>query len=153
MTKHIKIHENDVHEDDIEELNELLRQLSPDNAPEITYDIVQEVMKNATVFVLRDHSPESLKRKPKGKIIGKALLLHSKKFMFFVGHIDDVVVHENFRGKGLGKMLTDAMIKKGKELGMRHIELTSNPKRLAAINLYQKAGFKKRETNVFRLKL
>jgi len=153
MTKHIKIHENEVYEDDIDEINDLLKQLSPDNARTITYDIVQDVMKNATVFVLRDHSPEALKRKPKGKIVGKALLLHSKKLITFYGIVDDVVVDENHRGKGLGKMLTEAMINKAKELGMKHIDLTSRPHRIAAHKLYEKMGFAKRDTNVYRFKV
>ena len=153
MTKHIKIHENEIYEDDIPEINDLLRQLSPNGAREINYDVVQEVMKNATVLVLRDHSPETVRIKNNGRVIGKAMLLYGKKFISFYGTIEDVVVDERYRGKGLGKMLISALIEKAKKMGMKHVDLTSNPKRVAANNLYQKTGFEKRDTNVYRLKL
>lgn len=153
MTEYIKIYENEIYEDDITEINELLKQLSPDNAKPITWEIAQKVMENATVFILRDHSPEIAKEKPRGRIVGEGLLFHNWKFMFSTGCIDDVIVDEKYRGKGLGKILTHAMINKAKELGMKHIDCTSRPHRIAAHKLYEKAGFEKRDTNVYRLKL
>ena len=153
MTKHIKIYENEIYEDDVAEINSLLKQLSPNESESINWETVQNVMKNATVFILRDHSPEILKEKPRGRIVGEGLLFHNWKFMFSTGSIDDVVVDEKYRGKGLGKILTYAMIEKAKKLGMKHIDCTSRPHRIVAHKLYEKAGFEKRDTNVFRLKL
>jgi ribosomal protein S18 acetylase RimI-like enzyme len=38
-------------------------------------------------------------------------------------------------------------------VGCRTVDLTSRPSREAANRLYQRAGFKPRETNVYRLEL
>jgi len=65
--------------------------------------------------------------------------------------IEDVVVDETERGKGIGKLLTLFAINFAKKLGAKSLELTSNPSRIAANQLYQKLGFVKRETNVYRL--
>ena len=67
--------------------------------------------------------------------------------------IEDVVVDKKYRGLGLGKKLVRALIGAAKRKKAKYIDLTSNPKRVEANALYQKLGFKKRETNVYRLEL
>ncbi len=67
--------------------------------------------------------------------------------------IEDVVVDEAARGKGVGKSLTDAAIGRARAAGARAIGLTSRPARKAANALYTSMGFERRETNVYRLKL
>lgn len=64
--------------------------------------------------------------------------------------IEDVVVDQNHRGKGIGKQLTTEAIRLAKAAGAKHVHLTSNPKRKAAHALYKKMGFIERETTVFR---
>jgi ribosomal protein S18 acetylase RimI-like enzyme len=64
--------------------------------------------------------------------------------------IEDVVVDEATRGKGVGLKLVEAAINLAREKGAKTIDLTSRPAREAANRLYQKAGFKQRETNVYR---
>ncbi len=70
-----------------------------------------------------------------------------------VGKIEDVIIRETFRGKGLGSKLLDKLIEIAKEKGIVNITLTSNPSRIIARNLYQKKGFILLETGVFLLKL
>ncbi len=67
--------------------------------------------------------------------------------------IEDVVVDFSQRGKGFGKQLTLFAINYCKSLAGNDIRLTSRPERVAANELYQKLGFVKYETNVYRLKL
>jgi len=67
-----------------------------------------------------------------------------------LARIEDVVVDKAARGKGIGELITQAAIQKAKELGIKKIDLTSNPKRDAANRLYQRLGFNKRTTNVYR---
>ena len=69
------------------------------------------------------------------------------------GLIEDVVVDQNYRDKGIAKMLIQNLIEIGKEKKLEQIGLTSHPSRQAANNLYIKLGFKKRDTNVYRLTL
>ncbi|QTD37643.1 GNAT family N-acetyltransferase [Polaribacter batillariae] len=65
--------------------------------------------------------------------------------------IEDVVVDEAARGKGVGKKITQFAVDYALNKGITKIDLTSSPERIAANNLYQKLGFKKRKTNVYRL--
>lgn len=67
--------------------------------------------------------------------------------------IEDLVVDNSVRGRGIGKMLLNKAIELAKNQGLRFIDLTSNPLRKEANALYQKSGFKKRETNVYRFHL
>ena len=64
--------------------------------------------------------------------------------------IEDVVVSENARGKGVGKLLAAEAIKLAEKYGAKTVDLTSRPSREAANNLYISAGFQQRETNVYR---
>ena len=67
--------------------------------------------------------------------------------------IEDVVVDNSARGKGVGIKLLEFAIGYVQSQGIKNINLTSSPDRVAANNLYQKLGFKQRETNVYRLTL
>ena len=64
--------------------------------------------------------------------------------------IEDVVVDEGLRGRGIGEALSKQALKVAKENGARTVDLTSRPSREAANRLYQRIGFKLRETNVYR---
>lgn len=66
--------------------------------------------------------------------------------------IEDVVVDESARGKGLGRKLVQHAVDKAKVLGAAKIDLTSQYKRVAARKLYESMGFVIRENNVFRLR-
>jgi ribosomal protein S18 acetylase RimI-like enzyme len=64
--------------------------------------------------------------------------------------IEDVVVDETLRGKGIGKEMMLFAINYSKSLGAESVSLTSRPSRIAANGLYQKIGFKQYETNVYK---
>ena len=68
-------------------------------------------------------------------------------------YIEDVVVDGVAQGLGLGEKLLIAAINKAKEEGVACVELTSRPFRIPANRLYQKMGFKIRETNCYQLVL
>jgi len=61
------------------------------------------------------------------------------------------VVDNAARGKGVGEKLTQFAIEFTANKGIKSINLTSSPDRIAANKLYQRLGFIKRETNVYRL--
>ena len=67
--------------------------------------------------------------------------------------IEDVVVDEKYRNRGIAKALMTRAIELAREAGTSNISLTSNPKREAANLLYQHMGFQKRETNLYILQL
>ena len=64
--------------------------------------------------------------------------------------IEDVVVDQAARGKGVGKALIEAAITYATENNIEKINLTSKPEKVAGNRLYQKMGFVQRETNVYR---
>jgi ribosomal protein S18 acetylase RimI-like enzyme len=64
--------------------------------------------------------------------------------------IEDVIVDESARGQGVGAALSKAAIDRAAALGVRTVDLTSRPSREAANRLYQRLGFKQRDTNVYR---
>lgn len=67
--------------------------------------------------------------------------------------IEDVVVDENFRGQRVGKNLMEFAIKFANQKQVEIVMLTSNPKRVAANNLYLKLGFERKETNCYKMSL
>jgi len=64
--------------------------------------------------------------------------------------IEDVIVDESARGQGAGEALVAEAIRLAAEAGARTVDLTSRPSRDAANALYEKIGFRMRETNVYR---
>ncbi|TWO32274.1 GNAT family N-acetyltransferase [Seonamhaeicola sediminis] len=83
-------------------------------------------------------------------IIGTLTLVFNKIPTGEKAWIEDVVVSESARGKGVGKRLTQFALDYALEKGISKIDLTSSPERFAANKLYQKLGFQKRATNVYR---
>ncbi len=69
------------------------------------------------------------------------------------GDIEDVVVDEEYRGRGIGRKLMEFLIKEAKKRKADCVELTSNSNRTEANAMYESMGFKKRETNCYRLEL
>jgi ribosomal protein S18 acetylase RimI-like enzyme len=63
--------------------------------------------------------------------------------------IEDVVVDEKHRGKGLGRRLMSKTIEALREMNVKRVELTSRPSRTVANKLYRSLGFKLRKTNVY----
>lgn len=88
-----------------------------------------------------------------GPIVGTATLSLVRAPTGVHARLEDVVVDESVRGQGVGAALTDEVIRLAREAGANYLALTSNPRREAANRLYQKLGFKRWETNVYRLDL
>ncbi|OGM99659.1 MAG: hypothetical protein A3B91_04080 [Candidatus Yanofskybacteria bacterium RIFCSPHIGHO2_02_FULL_41_29] len=76
------------------------------------------------------------------------------------GYIGDIVVNENFWGRGIGPAIMKELLRRAKECNCTQVNLTSNPsnpKRAAAIKMYEKLGFQKigelNRSNYYRLDL
>jgi ribosomal protein S18 acetylase RimI-like enzyme len=85
-----------------------------------------------------------------GAIIGSLTLALFRTPTGARAWIEDVVVDEDARGQGAGKALVEEAIRLASEAGVRTVDLTSRPSRDAANSLYEKIGFRSRETNVYR---
>ncbi len=67
--------------------------------------------------------------------------------------IEDVVVDEAGRGKGVGDALNRFALDVARSKGAKTVDLTSRPSREAANRLYRRIGFVQRETNIYRYSL
>ncbi|HEY2673271.1 MAG TPA: GNAT family N-acetyltransferase [Rugosimonospora sp.] len=65
--------------------------------------------------------------------------------------IEDVVVDESARGHGVGADLTREAVRLARAAGARTVDLTSRPSREAANRLYERLGFRQRDSRLYRL--
>jgi ribosomal protein S18 acetylase RimI-like enzyme len=89
----------------------------------------------------------------KGRIIGTLTLALIRIPTGLRAWIEDVVVDSEARARGAGNALVNEAIRLASEAGARTVDLTSRPSREAAARLYEKAGFRERDTNVYRHEL
>jgi len=85
-------------------------------------------------------------------IVGSACLTVYRAPTGIRAVIEDVIVDETARGQGIGEALVQQLLDIAREKGAKGVSLTSNPKREAANRLYQRLGFKRRETNSYYFK-
>lgn len=129
----------------VDAVERLVPQLSRSSPPPTTAELGEVVSSPATdLFIAIDDD---------GTIVGMATLATFRIPTGLRAWIEDVVVDEAGRGRGVGEALTNAMVDRAREIGCRTVDLTSRPSREAANRLYQRAGFQPRETNVYRLDL
>ncbi len=135
-----------INANDTENINKLLYQLSskPKNITEneLWHIYEQECI---NLMIARDES------KTNEPIIGMASIIFYKITTGSKAIIEDVVVDETYRNRGVGRMLVEKLIVIAKNKNATYIDLTSSPTRLTANNLYKKLGFIQRTTNVYRL--
>lgn len=65
--------------------------------------------------------------------------------------IEDVCTDEKMRGCGIGQALVERALDIAREEGAKKVYLTSNSSRQAAHRLYERCGFVKYDTTVFRV--
>jgi ribosomal protein S18 acetylase RimI-like enzyme len=87
------------------------------------------------------------------RIVGMATLHVVNNVGKRVGHVDDVVVDEAYRGQGLGRRIMAEVVDVAKTMKVNQLRLTSRAERLAANRLYPKLGFELLHTNVYGMRL
>jgi ribosomal protein S18 acetylase RimI-like enzyme len=127
---------------DLADLNALLAQLAPGNAP-LTEAQLADIMAAPSHDLL-------ITRGPNGRIAGMALLVVIRKLSGLQAWIEDVAVNGAHRNQGIGEALVRAAVGMAQSHGASGVYLTSRPEREAANRLYLRLGFEKRETNVYR---
>lgn len=126
-------------------VNKLLVQLN-ETAPELTDQDVKDMIASSANRLFLAKSDD-------GKIIGMLTLIVFRIPYAKKGWLEDLVVDSECRGKGIGTKLISTAINEARRENVTCLDLTSNPKRVMANKLYQQLGFKKRETNVYRIEL
>lgn len=85
-----------------------------------------------------------------GRIVGMATLVTLPLLSGWRGHVEDVVVDDSMRGRGIARLLLKWMTELATERGLRTLDLTSRPSRESALRLYESVGFEPRDTNLLR---
>ena len=91
--------------------------------------------------------------KDESRIIGMATIHIVNNMGKRLAHVDDVVISDAYRRRGLGTELMRELINVAKSRGVSQLRLTSRSARIAANKLYQQLGFKIGNTNVFVMSL
>lgn len=123
----------------------LVPQLSRSNPPPSPAELADIVASPATVLLVAEDGD--------GTILGSLTLALFRIPTGLRAWIEDVVVDEAARGRGVGEALNRAAIDRARAAGARTVDLTSRPSRDAANRLYRRLGFHQRDTNVYRFDL
>ena len=128
----------------VEAARRLLPQLSGSAAPPTAGELAGIAGHQAnTLLVARSQ----------GVVVGMLTLVMFPLASGLRARIEDVVVDQQARGQGVGTALTRAALDLARERGARNVDLTSRPSRVAANRLYQRLGFRPRDSNVYRFDL
>lgn len=125
----------------IQEVNNLLAQLST-RKPQIDVTILQQIIDSPDTHLYIYYKED----KAAGMLTLASYLAPTGRKWW----IEDVVVDERYRGCGIGQALVENAALEVHNHGGGSLLLTSRPSREAANRLYQRAGFEKRETNVYK---
>jgi ribosomal protein S18 acetylase RimI-like enzyme len=128
----------------VDALTSLLPQLNPELKP-VTMERLSRVIGDpaTTLLVVQND----------GRIVGAAAVLVYATPAFVKARIEDVVVDEHARGKGVGEALVRRCLEVARERGAEIVELQSARWREVANRLYPRLGFQLRESNLYRLNL
>ncbi|MHB8181285.1 MAG: GNAT family N-acetyltransferase [Acidithiobacillus ferrivorans] len=128
----------------LEQVNHLLGQLSSSANPLIAKDLRSILESDASRLLIAKNAEV---------VVGMLTLMIFRIPTGLRGLIEDVVVCESVRRKGIGALLIQSAINIAEAERARTLDLTSRPERHVANQLYEKLGFSKRDSNVYRMRL
>ena len=142
----------DIHIDQAREASEEILAAMKHLMPQLTAAPAPD-LEELTHILGSDMTALFLARQSSNLIVGMAALVIVPLPGGLKGWIENVVVDEAHRGKGIGEALILTAINHARKEGVPYIYLTSKPARVAASKLYQKLGFKREETNLYQLRV
>ena len=122
-------------------------QLSTSNPPPTADELALIVASPASILLL------AVDREDDDRVLGSLTLAWFRIPTGVRAWIEEVVVVESARGRGVGESLNRVALERARELGAVTVDLTSRPSREAANRLYRRIGFVARDTNVYRFSL
>lgn len=128
----------------VEAFSRLLPQLSS-TAESIGPEYLARVLASDAITVLI--------ARVEGRIVGALTLAMFPLPTGLRARIEDVVVDDAARGRGVGAKLTEEALALARTAGARTVDLTSRPSRPAANRLYEGLGFQPRDSRVYRFEL
>jgi ribosomal protein S18 acetylase RimI-like enzyme len=130
-----------------EALQRLIPQLSARRDPPTLEELDALVRSDASRLLVAREPDEA------GPIVGVLCLAVYRVPTGLRSIIEDVIVDESMRRRGIAEALMRRAIELAREAGAEGVSLTSNPQREAANKLYQSMGFELRKTNPYHYKL
>lgn len=132
----------------ISEVNDDLRAAVARLVPQLT---VRKPPSDVELLALVESDSSSLvvARGDDGSIAGMACVAVYRVPTGIRAIIEDIVVDEAARGRGMGEALTRRCLNIARSKGAASVTLTSNPAREAANRLYLRMGFARRDTNSY----
>ena len=123
----------------------LVPQLVPSCQPPTREDLTR-IVQSPTTNLLAARDPDYAP-----PIVGVLTLVVCRTPTGVRASMEDIVVDAKARGRGIGESLCRAAVQRAVAAGAATIDLTSRSTREAANRLYQRLGFMKRDTTVYRL--
>jgi glucosamine-phosphate N-acetyltransferase len=120
---------------------ELLKQLT--DASKMSNEEFQE-----RLYAMVSHGIQVYVIEYQNRIIGSGSLLIEPKFIHghsLVGHIEDIIIDKEYRGKGLGRTLIEKLTSVAKSTGCYKVILNCNQNN---VPFYEKLGFSKNEVKM-----
>ena len=99
-----------------------------------------------------ENPPYLLICKEDGQLLGMATMACYKVVSGYRGWIEDVVVDETARGRGIGRELMRRLIILSREKGLSELMLFTGNTRKPAIALYESLGFTIKESHLYLMK-
>jgi ribosomal protein S18 acetylase RimI-like enzyme len=131
-------------------VDRLVRQLSS-SSPSPTRSQLEAILASPATTLIIARDPETSPHGGGGNpVVGMLTLAVFPIPTGVRAWIEDVVVDQSARGRGVGEALSRRALELSAQAGARTVELTSRPSREAANRLYRRLGFEARETNVYR---
>ena len=125
----------------LDALNDLLPQLSSSSIP---------LSEDRLLAILRSDAAHLLMAEENGTFLGTLTLVVFTIPSGIRARIEDLVVQTASRSRGAGQALVRKAMALAQSQGADAVELTAHPSRAAARRLYEKLGFERRETHVYR---
>ena len=125
----------------VEAFARLIPQLSSSSSPP-TRDELRSIVESPDIVLYL--------ARLEGRIVGSLTLAFYRMPTGLKAWIEDVVVDVAARGHGVGESLNLAAIAEAVQRGAKNVNLTSRPSREAANRLYERLGFARYDTNVYR---
>jgi ribosomal protein S18 acetylase RimI-like enzyme len=130
------------------ELRDALALLLPQLNPSLPIPTLEHL-----AAVVADPAVALLIARDATEIVGTAMVIVYPTTIRFEARIEDVVVDESARGRGVGEALVRECIEVARRRGASIVELQTARVRVAANRLYERMGFERRDSTPYRMTL
>lgn len=130
------------------ELEAALARLLPQLNPDL---VVPDAVRVRAL--IEDPAVSVLLAKDGADVVGTATVIVYTTPFWIKARIDEVVVDQAARGKGVGEALVKACLDVARKRGAQVAELQSGRQRDVANRLYRRMGFQLRDSNLYRITL